>query len=58
MLLHFHSLKREYVGKSDGSYELLYPNAVLGKYLLKKQGEARCYIDLGFRKYSEDPSVT
>lgn len=57
MPLHFHSLKREYVGKSDGSYELMYQNTVLGKHLLKKQGEARCYRDLGLRNYSEDPSV-
>lgn len=50
-------LEKRVCWKSDGSYVLLYPNTVLGKYLLKKQGEARCYRGLGFRNYSEDPSV-
>lgn len=51
-------LKKRVCWKSGGSNVLLYPNTVLGRYLLKKQGEARCYRDLGFSSYSEDPSVT
>lgn len=39
--LYFHGLKREYVGKSDGSYVLLHPNTSFRKVLATEAGRIK-----------------